>query len=72
MKVDLQKCDVQSLLECSTHADFQEVASNPEIVVQLEELVESWCKQIEQVKIFFFKKHGVLSPCNEFGLPINL
>lgn len=53
MKVDLQKCDIQSLLSCSTHSDFQEVAANQEIVVQLEELVESWCKQIEQVKPIF-------------------
>ncbi|KAK3736698.1 hypothetical protein QZH41_011488 [Actinostola sp. cb2023] len=49
MAVKLQPCEVVDFKEFVTHADFQEVAANQEIVVKLEELIESWCKQIEQV-----------------------
>jgi hypothetical protein len=50
MAVMLHPCEAVDFNDCETHADYQEMAANQETVTKLEELVESWCKQIELVQ----------------------
>lgn len=47
--IKLHPCDVLDLSSLEGPADYQAIANNPEILAALDELVHSWCKQIEQV-----------------------
>ncbi len=47
--VRLKPCDVVDLSNVNTSNDCTAMAAVPDTVLALEDLVASWCKQIEQV-----------------------
>lgn len=47
--IELKACEAINVYEYNTTAQFLSVANNPELLQQLEELIQVWCKQIEQV-----------------------
>ena len=50
--IKLYPCEVIDVSSLEGPADYQAVASNPEILSSLDELMHSWCKQIEKVSSF--------------------
>ena len=49
--IELAKCETINTSEYTTTAQYLSVANNTEQLSQLEELVQLWCKQIEQVTL---------------------
>ena len=49
--IELRKCESINVYEYKAAAQFLTVVNNQEQLSQLEELVQFWCKQIEQVSI---------------------
>ena len=47
--ITLHPCEVIDVSSLEGPADYQAIANNPDILAGLDELVNSWCKQIEQV-----------------------
>ncbi len=47
--IKLHPCDVLDVSSLEGPADYQAIANNTEILAALDDLVHSWCKQIEQV-----------------------
>lgn len=47
--IKLQPCDVIDVSSLEGPADYQALANNQDILSRLDDLVHSWCKQIEQV-----------------------
>ena len=49
--VELQPCKVIDVEEIESPLEYPVIASNQETLSNLEELVQTWCKQIEQVYV---------------------
>ena len=47
--IKLHPCEIIDVSSLEGSADYQAVANNPELLAGLDELVHTWCKQIEQV-----------------------
>lgn len=47
--IKLHPCNVIDVSSLEGPADYQALANNQDILSGLDELVHSWCKQIEQV-----------------------
>lgn len=47
--IKLHPCDIIDVSSLEGSADYQAIANNPELLAGLDELVHTWCKQIEQV-----------------------
>ena len=50
--VELKKCEVIDVYAYKTTAQYVTVVNNQEQLSQLEDLVQYWCKQIEQVNVY--------------------
>lgn len=56
--IKLKPCEIIDVSSLEGSADYQAIANNPELLAGLDELVQTWCKQIEQVNSsYFFVKH---------------
>jgi len=47
--IKLKPCEIIDVSSLEGSADYQAIANNPELLARLDELVQTWCKQIEQV-----------------------
>ena len=47
--IKLKPCEIIDVSSLEGSADYQAIANNPELLAGLDELVQTWCKQIEQV-----------------------
>lgn len=47
--IKLKPCAIIDVSSLGGSADYQAIANNPELLAGLDELVQTWCKQIEQV-----------------------
>ena len=48
-KVSIEECEVINLEDYETPSDYKLVVTNPELMTNVENLVQRWSKQIEQV-----------------------
>lgn len=53
--IKLHPCNVIDVSSLEGPADYQALANNQEILSLLDDLVHSWCKQIEKVSYFTSK-----------------
>lgn len=49
--MQLQECEAVDVFSLATASDCVNAAGNPDTVEALEDLVTSWCKEIEQVRL---------------------
>lgn len=49
--MNLEKCEVICVEDYETPSDYKIVANNAELMTGIEQLVQTWSKQIEQVCI---------------------
>ena len=50
--ITLHPCELIDVTALEGPADYQAIANNQDILTGLDELVHSWCKQIEQVSSY--------------------